>query len=501
MTTPSPTPGAAPAGASATRRPRKGDVVDCVIERMDAKGRGVATLEGIGQDGQAWRATVSVRSGTPGSTVRVRLLRGKGRRRFNSALLEVLDAGPHAVEARCPHAGVCGGCAQPRLAYGSQLEEKRRLVVEALDAAFEGAVPEGLTVPPVEAAPRLAGYRNKMDFTFGARRYVLPEEPEGADASFGLGLHAPGLFQKVLDIEHCDIAFEGASELVRSARELAREMGLSPWDLRDHTGLLRHLVVRRGERTGEVMVDLVTSERAAELVDPFVARLLERHPEVSTLVQNVTTSKATVAYGETEIVHHGSGRIHDVIGGVRFTISADSFFQTNTGQAERLFEIAAEAAGLEEGDTLLDLYCGAGTVGLVMGGPATRILGLEQSASAVRDARRNAEDAGIEHARYVEGDVLETLGALLSEDGLDPDRTVCVVDPPRAGLHPKVPGPLAEFGARRIVYVSCNPSSGARDVAQLVGAGYKLTAVQPIDLFPHTPHVEVVFTLERGGAA
>lgn len=489
---------AAPAEA---RRPRKGDVVDCVIERMDARGRGIATLAGVDQAGEDWRATVAVRAGTPGATVRVRLLRGKGRRRFQGALLEVLDEGPDAVPARCPHAGVCGGCAQPRLAYERQLTEKHRLVVDALEAAFDGALPAGVEVAPVEAAPRLSGYRNKMDFTFGARRYVLPDEPEGVDASFGLGLHAPGLFQKVLDIEHCDIAFEGASELVRSARELAREMELAPWDLRDHTGLLRHLVVRRGERTGELMVDLVTSERAQELIDPYVARLLERHPEVTTLVQNVTSAKATVAYGEAEYVLHGPGRIHDEIGGVRFTISADSFFQTNTGQAERLFELAADAAGLQEGDALLDLYCGAGTAGLVMGAGARTIVGLEQAPSAVRDARHNAERAGVRNARYIEGDALETLPALLEgEEALDPARTVCIVDPPRAGLHPKVPGPLAAFGARKIVYVSCNPASGARDVAALVEGGYTLRAARPIDLFPHTPHVEVVFTLERAEA-
>ena len=250
----------------------------------------------------------------------------------------------------------------------------------------------------MEAARALSGYRNKMDFTFGARRYVLPDEPEGVDASFGLGLHAPGLFQKVLDVEHCDIAFERRERGVERARAGARD-GLAPWDLRDHTGLLRHLVVRRGERTGELMVDLVTSERAQELIDPFVARLLARHPEVTTLVQNVTSAKATVAYGEAEYVLHGPGRIHDEIGGVRFTISADSFFQTNTGQAERLFELAAEAARLEEGDTLLDLYCGAGTAGLVMGAGARTIVGLEQAPSAVRDARQNAERAGFRNAR------------------------------------------------------------------------------------------------------
>lgn len=466
---------------------------------MDGRGRGVARLEHPTPEG-TWRASVAVRGGVPGSTVRVRLLRGKGRRRFQGALVEVLDPGPHTVEARCPHAGVCGGCAQPRLAYDEQLRQKRRLVQEALAAAFDGAPPP-VEVAEVVPAARLSGYRNKMDFTFGARRYVLPDEPEGADASFALGLHAPGLFQKVMDVEHCDIAFEGASALVRSARALARELGLAPWDLRDHTGLLRHLVVRRGERTGELMVNLVTSARAAEEVDPYVARLLERHPEITTLVQNITSSMATVALGEEEVVHHGSGRIHDELGGVRFTLSADSFFQTNTGQAEALMGLVRDAADLGPGETLLDLYCGAGTIGLVAGGPETALVGLEQVASAVRDARRNAEAAGRGHARFVEGDVLETLGGLL-EEGHDPGRTVCVVDPPRAGLHPKVPPRLAAFGARRIVYVSCNPSSGARDVAALLADGaYELRSVQPVDLFPHTPHVEVVFRLDRAAPA
>lgn len=480
-----------PVGTSAVevppRRPKKGEILEVQIAHMDEKGRGIAPVPG---------ANVSVRHGIPGSTVRVRIGRGKSRKKPDGSILEWIDRGPHAVDARCPHAGVCGGCAQPRLDYAEQLRQKERIVRESVEIAFvEAGLPSPASmVQTVIPAERLSGYRNKMDFTFGSRRYVLPDEPQGAEASFGLGLHAPGLYNKVLDVEHCDIAFEGASALVQSARRLALEMGLDPWDLKSHTGLLRHLVVRRGERTGEVMVNLVTSVRDAERVDPYIAALLAAHPEITTLVQNTTSALASVAFGEHEYVHFGSGQIHDVLGGKRFSISADSFFQTNTAQAERLFEIVQEEARLSAGDVLFDLYCGAGTIGLVIGDGASRIVGLESTPSSVRDAQRNAEANGVEHAKFVLGDVLAEIEAAASGEEAP---AVVVVDPPRAGLHPKVPGHVLSLGAGRIVYVSCNPKTGARDVAALVDGGYRVSAIRPVDLFPHTPHVEVVFALEK----
>jgi len=479
---------AGPAALNAPpRRPKKGEILEVQIAHMDEKGRGIAPVPG---------ADISVRHGIPGSKVRVRIGRGKSRKKPDGSLLETLDPGPHAVDARCPHAGVCGGCAQPRLAYEEQLRQKERIVRECIDSAFlQAEIPSPSSmVQSVVPAEKLSGYRNKMDFTFGSRRYILPGEPEGVEASFGLGLHAPGLYNKVLDIQHCDIAFEGASALVETARRVALEMGLDPWDLKTHTGLLRHLVVRRGERTGETMVNLVTSERAQERVDPYVAALLEAHPEITTLVQNTTTALATVAFGEHEYVHHGSGQIHDVISGKSFSISADSFFQTNTAQAERLFEIVEEEARLATGDVLFDLYCGAGTIGLVIGDGAGSVVGLESAPSSVRDARRNAETNGVAHASFVLGDVLAEIEAAGTRG---PAPQVVVVDPPRAGLHPKVPAHVLSLQADRLVYVSCNPKSGSRDVAAFVQGGYRVRAIRPVDLFPHTPHVEVVFALER----
>lgn len=476
--------------AALERRLRKNEIVDVTIGRIGARGRGLAPVP---------TEDLAIRFANPGAKIRARVL-GRSKKRLEGRIEEVLDAGPHASPPRCPHAGVCGGCALPTLEYGEQLRQKRLLVEDAVQRAFSARglglgqlLEDG--VQDVVPAAKIEGYRNKMDFSFGSRRYILPDEPEGVDASFGLGLHAPGLYQKVLDVEHCAIAFQGASEILRTTRELALERGLKPWDLKSHTGLLRHLVLRRGERTGETMVNLVTSERSALEIDALVATLLERHPDVTTVVQNITTREASVAYGEEEHVLFGPGTIQDEISGKRFMISADSFFQTNTSQAEVLFDLVREAADLGAKDALFDVYCGAGTIGLVIGDDAGSIHGFESAPTAVRDARKNAERNGIENATYYEGDVLKTMALALDARSARPD--VLIVDPPRAGLHPKVPAQLIQLDSSRVVYVSCNPKTGAHDVAAFVAAGYELRSIQPVDLFPHTPHVEAVFSLVK----
>ncbi|MEM1451122.1 MAG: 23S rRNA (uracil(1939)-C(5))-methyltransferase RlmD [Planctomycetota bacterium] len=481
-----PGPGATPAVA---RRPRRGDRFQLRIESIDERGKGVASREGALGDVERFL----LRNANPGALVEAEVLSRKGRK-IDARVAGVVEPGPFAAPSRCPHAGVCGGCALPTLDYAEQLRQKRGIVERALSVAWSAA---GLgPIPDVEdvvPATELEGYRNKMDFTFGSRRYVLAEEPEGVDASFGLGLHAPGLHHKVLDVRSCAIAFDGASDIVNHLRRAARERGLAPWDQKVHEGLLRHLVLRRGARTGETMVDLVTSERAADLVDPLVEELLGAFPSLTTVVQNTTTRLSQVAFGEKEHVLHGPGTIDEVLCGKRFRISADSFFQTNTAQAERLFEMVAEEAAVQPGERLFDVYCGAGTIGISIAPEDVELVGFESAPSAVRDAQLNAEVNGASNAMFHEGDVLHTLSAESARRAPD----VLVVDPPRAGLHPKVPAALAALGAPRIVLVSCNPKTGARDLALLLEEGYSLRSARPIDLFPHTPHVEVVFGLER----
>ena len=267
--------------------------------------------------------------------------------------------------------------------------------------------------------------------------------------------------------------------------------------MRAHTGFLRHLVLRAGVATGEIMVNVVTFSESRELFEPYAALLLERHPEITTLIQTINSGVASVAHGERERVLHGRGWITERVLGAEFRISARSFFQTNTQQAARLFEIVREEVEVSSESVVYDLYSGAGTIALILAPGVREVLAFEGVSEAVADARCNATANDARNVRFFEGDVLRELDAAVAPESELPRPDVCVVDPPRAGLHPKVPAKLLALGARRIVYVSCNIQNGARDLALLVDGGYRLLSARPVDLFPHTPHVECVVTLER----
>lgn len=468
--------------SSTSRRPRRGDRLEVTIEGLDAKGRGVA---------QAGRYLVAARGALPGARVVVEVSRARGAG-VDARVAEVLDPGPDLVDPACPHETHCGGCSFQRLAYPRQLEYLHARVTGAL-----AKVGFDTPVEPVVGMQHPFGYRNKMEYTFGGKRFREAHEPAGTPDDFALGLHVPGWHEKVIDLESCAIHFEGADEVVAAARELAVEQGLSVWDLEAHTGLLRYLVLRKGMRTGELLANLVTSEDAPELVDRYAAALQARCPEITTIVQSVNTRAASTALGERERVLAGPGVIHEEVGGLTYAISAQSFFQTNTLQAERLFAAVREEAALTGAERVLDLYCGAGTIGLALADQAASVCGYEVIEPAVVDARQNAERNGITNATFVAGDVGKTLAA--EEPPQRPD--LVVVDPPRAGLEPRMVPAVVRLGAARVVYVSCNIDAAARDLSFLRTGGYRLERVRPFDLFPHTPHVEVVLTLVREATA
>lgn len=473
----------APGPAPRPRRPRPGETIEVTAERLDERGRALGTHEG---------RTVAIAGAVLGERVQARVTGGR-RKGIEARAVEVLEGGSDRVPASCPHATSCGGCSFQELRYGAQLEA---LHAQLLRVLADLDVPE---VPAVLGMDSPWHYRNKMDFTFGDARWIEPEEPRGAPADFALGLHVRGHYQKVLDVHACAIAFREATGLVNTARELAVAQGLAPWSVREHTGLLRHLVLRRSNATGEILVDLVTTEPAPERVEPFVRALLERHPEITTLVQHANAGVALVAVGDLVAVHRGSGAIEERLNGLAFSISAGSFFQTNTEQAERLVGLVVDWARVAPGEVVFDLYCGCGVFALALARRvgAERVVGFELVESAVADARANAARNGLDGVRFVAGDLARTLlPEAVAELGLERP-AVCVVDPPRAGLHERVLHSLVELAPPRIVYVSCNPRSAARDLVFLCGHGWRITSVQPIDLFPHTPHLECVFALER----
>jgi 23S rRNA (uracil1939-C5)-methyltransferase len=474
-------------GRGAARCPARGELIEVQLEELDERG---STF------GHGGGHRIAVRGGTLGARVRARVLRRR-RSQVEAQLEQELERSPARAEPRCPHFASCGGCSFQDLDYPAQLAALGRMLARIL--APLGPLP----IEPVLGCVPPWHYRNKMDFTFGSARWIEPGEPAGAARGFALGLHARGHFHKVLDLSACEIAFAGAVPIVESARTLALERGLAPWDVRARTGLLRHLVLRRSWASGEILGDLVTSAESPELIEPYVRALLARHPELSTLVQHVNPGVALVAQGRLARVHRGRGVIEERIAGLSFVVSSESFFQTNTPQAERLVELVSGWAGAGAGQTVFDLYCGCGLFALALArqvGPE-HVVGFELCEPAVADACANAARNGLEAVRFVAGDLARTLARDELERLELPRPDLCVVDPPRAGMHARVLGALRALEPRRIVYVSCNPRAALRDLQVLSAAGWRVTRVQPVDLFPHTPHLECVFLLERAAAA
>jgi len=474
------------AQTATSRKVRRGDLLEVEIEGY-AAGGGVRAA----YSDATGTYRVELKRGVPGELARVEVASRRGRD-VRARLGEVLRPSPHAVEPRCSHFPACGGCSHQDLAYERQLEEKRRTAERILagHGVLRGA--GSPTVEPCIACDPPWRYRNRMDFTFGAVRWIEAGEPEDAERGFALGLHPAGQFEKVLDVRSCWIVFEEAEAILSDARALARERGLDAWDLDRKAGLLRHLVLRKSFARDELLANLVTSEEAPERVRPYMDALLARQPAITTFVQTIYSGHAKITLGERELALHGPGWIVEELAGLEFRIGARTFFQTNTRQAERLTQVVLDAAAVQSGDSVFDLYCGAGALTLPLARAGARTIGIEIVPEALEDARENARRNGIEGLELHCGDVADALaGSSLGQ------ADVVVVDPPRGGLHPTVVSALRKSSARRLVYVSCRIESAARDVAALVHGGWRVARIQPIDLFPHTPHLETEMTLER----
>lgn len=474
-----------PAGA-APRKPRFGDLTEVLLERLGPRGEAVGT---VGE------YRLHLERGLVGERVLARVARRR-RERIDAAIVRELAPSPWRVPPLCPHTADCGGCRFQELDYGVQLELKRRLASEQLAPLWSGRGPAP-SLPALVPAPRRSHYRNKMEFTFGNRRWVELHD-DGRATDFALGLHARGTWSKVLDVRHCALAFEGAERLLESVRNLAQRHGVPPYAFQDRSGQLRHLLLRRGQRTGELLVDLVTRELESPGLEELCAGLLERHPEITTLVQNVQGSPAMVSHGQHERVLSGPGHVHELLAGKTFRISANSFFQTNTEAAEglvlavrRALASALPSARGAGPARLLDLYCGGGTFALALADLFDEVLGLELVESAVADARRNAALNGLGGLRFERGDVRALLTGAIA--GGPP--TAVLVDPPRAGLHPDVVSELGRLRPPLLGYVACHLPSAARDLRPFLDAGYRILDLGLFDFFPHTPHLEGWFLL------
>ncbi len=438
-------------------------------------GKAIARLEG---------RVVFVDRGLPGDGIEARLTRV--RRSWAEARLErLLRPAAGRIEPRCPHAARCGGCRFQELPYADQLALKRAQVVETLEHLA------GLTAPPVGeivAAPEVFHYRNKMEFSFAP----------GDDGAPMLGLHERGTFDRVFALETCLLPSPLTVEIVRLTQRFAAERRWRAYHPSAHTGVVRFLAVRHLPHTDQCAVQLIAASDDVPGLADWAGAVAALAPAVRAVTFGLNRSRANVAAAEEERALIGDGTIVERLLGLEFEATSSAFLQTNSRQAEALYRAAIAAARIEGGESVLDLYSGTGTLTLLFARAAREAVGVESVPEAVTRARANAQRNGIGNARFVAGESRAVLREWARGERPDPPRPdVVAVDPPRAGLHPRVVARVCELKPRRIVYVSCNPATLARDLKDFAAGGFALAEVTPFDMFPHTPHIECVARLER----
>lgn len=462
-------------------------VEDVVIEDAGAEGNAIAHVDGM---------VVFVPFVVPGDTVDIKIIKKK-KNYAEGRAIAVKQQSDRRAEVQCPHFGICGGCKWQNLNYADQLAYKQRQVKDNLERL--GNVDTSM-MRPICGSDNIFYYRNKLEFTFSSKRWRTAEEmlqqPTEDDAQ-ALGFHIPGVFDKVLPIEHCALQADPSNAIRLAVRQYAVEHHLPFYDIRNHTGFLRNIVIRNSS-IGEWMVIVIVAEQRNEWLLPLMEYLQQQFPQITSL-QYIVNGKMNDSYTDLDVVTYvGKDHIEEVMPGYKgskdlhFKINPKSFYQTNSQQAYSLYSFVADFAELTGNETVYDLYTGTGTIAQFLAGQCKKVVGIEYVEEAIADAKENAVRNGFDNTVFYAGDMAKVLTEEFIAENGRPD--VVITDPPRAGMHEKVVEQLLATAPKKIVYVSCNPATQARDL-QLLSAKYKVCRIQPVDMFPHTQHVENVAEL------
>ena len=467
------------------RRKFKRKVIEnLTITGIADKGKGVARDE-TGR-------VIFVDDVAPGDVVDV-LIYKKRKAYLQGSVQKTVKYSDDRVEPFCEHFGTCGGCKFQHIPYEKQIEYKQDIVDNALRRIGKVEIGEFKDILPCEEPSH---YRNKLEFSFSNKRWLTYEELNNSEISNVedvLGFHRAGAFDKILNINECHLQVEPTNQLRNSMKEIAIEQGHTFYDVRKNTGFLRNMIVRI-TTTGEVMLLLSVGIDDRAQIDNYLNAVLEKNPSL-TCVYFTVNKKVNDSWGDLEMVHfYGKKSIEEYLGKVKFEIGPKSFFQTNTKQAVRLFDVVKEFAELSGEENVYDLYTGLGSIGLYLADQCKQVVGIEEIAAAIEDAKENCKRNNIDNAVFYAGDVKDILTTEFSEKHGKPD--VVITDPPRVGMHPKVVEMLLELEAPKIVYVSCKPSTQARDL-NLLSEKYDVMKVQPVDMFPQTHHIETVALLVK----
>lgn len=478
---------------------KKGQVVEGVIEKIDFPNKGIVTVEEYDQKGNSLgMRKIVVKNGIVGQKVTCvinKLRKGKAEGR----LLEVLEKSPMEVESSCPHFGACGGCTYQNLPYEKQLELKSSQVKELIDQVFidRNEDPDAsYTFEGIHPSPNQFAYRNKMEFSFGDAY---------KDGPLSLGMHKRGSFYDIVSVEECQIVDADYRLILNTVLEYFREKNTSFYHRLRHTGYLRHLLVRKAQKTGEILIALITTTQEVVALDGLVEQLLALQEgklagRIVGILHTKNDSLADVVQSDETVLLYGKNYFYEELLGMKFKISQFSFFQTNSLGAEVLYETARGYVGDLNADgkknkVVFDLYSGTGTIAQMLAPVAKKVVGVEIVAEAVEAAKENADLNGLTTCEFIAGDVLKVLDEITDK----PD--FIVLDPPRDGIHPKALTKIIEYGVDQIVYISCKPTSLVRDLAVFLENGYKVEKAAAVDMFPGTVHVETVVLLERKGVS
>ncbi len=461
---------------------KKGDEVELLIKSTAYKGKGLAKVDGL---------AVFVPNTAPGDRVRARIVKRKKSYR-EAKLLEVLEGSERRIEPKCRHATVCGGCSWQHVNYDFQLSFKQDQVRDHMHRI--GGLTH-LDVNPTIGCDDIFYYRNKMEYSIGHKRWLSREEINRdefvSDRCFAAGLHAPGRFDKILNIQECHLQTPPSYKILDFVRSYCRDNDIEPYNTIDNEGFMRNVVVRNSFHTDDLMVNLVTYRDEDDVVEPLVKEMVDTFPEITTVVVNINDTQSPTAVGRYEKILHGPGYIREYIGPYKFNIHANAFFQTNPQQAKKLYDVARDFADIQSDETVYDLYCGVGSLTLYLSDRARQVIGIEQVDVAIKNARQNAQHNEVDNVSFVEGDMKDEFSEIPDRFGA-PD---CIVtDPPRSGMHPDVVEKLKELKVPKLIYVSCNSSTMARDLKELYKV-YDILEVQPVDMFPQTYHIETVANL------
>lgn len=452
------------------------------IEAVAAEGKSLAHVDGT---------VVFVEFAVPGDIVNVKVTKKK-KNYMEGFILEIVKPSDDRLQPFCEHFGICGGCRWQPLPYDMQLKAKQQQVWDQLVRIGHLEIPD---ISPILPSDKTKYYRNKLEFTFSNKRWIYNnEDPDSLtdEERLGLGFHVGKFFDKVLDIKHCSLQPEPSNEIRLFIREYAVTHNLEFYNIRENTGFLRNIIVRNNQ-VGDVMLTVCFAYDDQDKIVPMLDAIAAEFPQIKSL-HYVINEKLNDSISDLDcILYKGEDAIWETMGKLKFKIGPKSFYQTNSEQAYKLYSVAKEFAALTGNEVVYDLYTGTGTIAQFISDKASKVIGIEYVKEAIEDARINAEANGITNCTFFDGDMKDILTADFIKEHGKPE--VMIIDPPRAGMHPDVVKVIMEAAPERIVYVSCNPASQARDLA-MMSPMYEITAVQPVDMFPHTMHVENVCALK-----